>query len=111
MRVKAVLLAILSVCILNSCDSRNYIERNPDAWKEWDYSVRGENSRRLKVTGDVTMDSTGALTGSGTFMDERGIESEVKVTRIGEKEMQGVDEDGYTYQLTIDSLRFGEPPH
>lgn len=109
--MKALLLPFLLVLLLSGCDTRTYLERNPDAWKEWDYSVSGMRSDSVRVTGDMTMDSKGSLTGKGTTMDENGIEGEVTVRKIGNNRMQGSDRDGRTYKFRIRPLRTGEPPH
>lgn len=109
--MKHLVLSLMLVVGISACDNRPYIERNPQAWKEWDYSVHGVGSDGHRITGDITMGKKGADTGAGTIMDERGIENEIKVKKIGDKEMFGVDENGVTYKLTIDPLRYGEPAH
>lgn len=109
--MKNPLFILLLIVSASACDNRPYIERNPDAWKEWDYSVHGTGSDGHQISGDITMDKKGSDTGAGTIMDERGIENEIKVHKINEKEMTGVDENGITYNLVIEPLRHGEPPH
>lgn len=109
--MRKLLLGILLIVTSSACDTRPYIERNPEAWKEWDYSVRGTGSDGHKITGDITMDEGDSLSGAGTIMDERGIENEIKVRKTSDKTMTGIDENGTTYDLTIDPLRYGEPAH
>jgi hypothetical protein len=107
--MKTVLLLLLSALSVSSC--KYNLERNPDAWKGWDYSVHGTTSDGRKVVGDMTMDSTGAITGGGLIMDEQANEAEITVRKTGNNQMDGVDKDGITYKLTIDPLRRGEPAH
>ena len=104
------LLSVLAVLLIG-CDNRTYLEHNPDAWKEWDYSVSGMRSDSVRVIGDMTMDSKGALTGKGTTMDENGIEGEVTVLKVSDNRMDGIDRDGRTYKFRIKPLRTGEPAH
>jgi hypothetical protein len=109
--MKRTTVALMLCMSISACDTRSNIERNPQAWKEWDYSVHGVGSDGYRIVGDITMDKKGADTGAGTIMDERGIENEVKVKKIGDKKMSGVGENGITYDLIINPLRYGEPAH
>ena len=109
--MKALPFLSLFTLLVSGCEYKYNLERNHDAWKEWDYSVHGITSDGRKVVGDMTMDSIEAMTGGGLIMDEQANEAEIIVRKTADNQMDGVDKNGITYKLTIDPLRRGEPAH
>jgi len=109
--MKISLACLLLTLSISGCEYKYNLQRNPDAWKDWDYSVHGKSSDGHTVEGDMTMDSKGALTGAGLIRDENEVETDITVRKISDSQMDGIDKNGVTYKLTIDPLRAGEPPH